>query len=62
MQAVTDLSLEVTALHAVITLEVTDDGLNGLASFELPSFLRCDPFGLARFTIRTSGLSASTPR
>ncbi len=36
-----------TAIHAVIGLEVPDDGLNGLAALEQPSFLLADAFGLA---------------
>ena len=34
MQFVPSLTLEVAALHAVVRLEVPNDRLNGLASFE----------------------------
>ena len=47
MQPVTHLALEVTAAHAVITLEVPNDRLDGLAPLEHLSLLPADPLGLA---------------
>ena len=47
MQFVPSLALEVAALHAVICLEVPNDRLNGLASFEQPSVFFADELGLA---------------
>ena len=47
MQSVTDFTLEMTALHAVITIEVTDDRLDRLASLEQFLVLRTEALGLA---------------
>ncbi|GAB2537861.1 hypothetical protein GCM10027032_26510 [Simplicispira piscis] len=47
MQPITLLTLERAAIHAVITLEVANDRLNGLAPLEQLSLLPADPPGLA---------------
>ena len=47
MQPVTPLTLEVTAVHAVIGFEVPDDRFDGLAPFEQLSLLLADPLELA---------------
>ena len=47
VQPVPDFSLEVTVIHAVIGLEVADDGFNRLAPLEQPSVLLADPVALA---------------
>lgn len=47
MQPVTGFTLQVTAVHAVIGLEVADDRLDGLAPLEQPSLLLAEPLGLA---------------
>lgn len=47
VQTVPLRSLEVTAVHAVIGLEVSDDRLDRLAPFEQLSILLADPLGLA---------------
>lgn len=47
MQPITLLTLERATIHAVITLEVANDRLNGLAPLEQLSLLPADPPGLA---------------
>lgn len=47
MQSITDFSLGVTTIHAVIRLEVADDGLNRLSSLEKPPLLLAVSFALA---------------
>ena len=48
VHAVAQLSFEMTAVHAVIALAMTNDGIDGLTTFELPSRLCRDPLGLAQ--------------
>ena len=47
VQPVASFTLEVTAFHPVVALEVADDGLDGLAPLEQLSLLFADPLGLA---------------
>ena len=47
VQPVALLTLEGATVHAVIALEVADDGLDGLAPLELFSVLAADAFGFA---------------
>ncbi len=46
MQPVTGFALKVTTVHEVITLDMADDGFDGLATSEVASLLLVDPFGL----------------
>jgi hypothetical protein len=63
VQPVTLLTLEVTAVHAVIGLEVADDRFDRLWR-RLSRFLSCSliRLDLPRCTMSTSGFCASTPR
>src|SRR5690606_1005490 len=47
VQPVAVFALQVTAVHPVICLQVSDDRLDGLAALELPSFLCRQALGLA---------------
>lgn len=47
LQSITLLTLEVTAIHAVIIVEVANNRFDGLAPFEQSSILLANPFGLA---------------
>jgi hypothetical protein len=62
VKPIANFALEVTVIHALIALEVTDDDLNRLAPLEQRSFSLADPFTFPRRKMRISGLFASTPR
>jgi len=47
MQAVTNLALEVTAIHSVIGLQVTDDGFDGVTAFDEFALRSAQALGLA---------------
>jgi len=47
MQLVAFFTLKVAAIHPVIRFQMTDNRLNGLSAFQLLSFQRRQPFGLA---------------
>ena len=47
MQPVTDLALQVTAIHPVIGLQVTDDGFDGVTPFDEFALRTAQALGLA---------------